>query len=108
MTVWTVPGIVIRVVDGDTIRLHLDLGWSVYTEQNCRLIGVNAPEMSTEAGSAARAWATMILPVGLPVTFVSRRLDKYGRPLGQILYGTTNADFGSDLLAAGHAVILKY
>lgn len=103
--IWSVPGVVLRVVDADTVRIRLDLGWSIYSEQSCRIIGVNAPELRTPAGRAAMAWAVAELPAGLPVTFVSRQLDKYGRPLGQILYGPTKADYGAALLAAGHAVV---
>lgn len=108
MTVWTVPGEVLRVVDGDTISLRLDLGWHIYTDKNCRVLGVNAPEVSTSAGRAAKGWAGVTLPTGLKVTFISKQLDKYGRPLGNIIYGPAHADFGTDLIAAGHAVVLTY
>jgi endonuclease YncB( thermonuclease family) len=109
MTTWTVPATVLRVVDGDTVRLRLDLGWSVYTEKNCRILGVNAPEVATEAGQAARDWAHVTLPEGLAVMFISHSLDKYGRPLGQLRYGPIPyTDYGDTLLAAGHAVVLKY
>lgn len=103
-TTWTVPAIVIRVVDGDTVRLRLDLGWNVYTEKNCRIDGVNSPEISSAAGKNARLWASTELPAGLAVTYVSHCLDKYGRPLGQLLYGNPQLDYGRQLIAAGHAV----
>ena len=107
MAIWTVPATVVRVVDADTIRLKLDLGWGISSEQNCRIIGVNAPELSTAAGQAARDWALTIMTPGLPVTFTSHKLDKYGRPLGQVHYGPAGAvDYGTTLLAAGHAVVM--
>lgn len=105
MGVWTVPGEVLRVVDGDTVRIRLDLGWSVFTDKNCRILGVNAPEVSTPAGRQARTWAQAQLPAGMAVTYVSHALDKYGRPLGHLLYGPDGADYGSALLAAGYAVV---
>lgn len=104
MTVWTVPATVIRVIDGDTVRLHLDLGWYVHLEQNCRILGVNAPEKNTPEGKAAASWATQQLTPGLAVTYHSSQLDKYGRPLGQLTYGPAGTDYGRQLIAAGHAV----
>lgn len=100
--VWTVPATVLRTVDGDTVRLQLDLGWNTYRTENCRVLGINAPEMNTAEGKAARAYAQQLLPDGAEVVFVSRCLDKYGRPLGDILHA--GGDFGHDMLAAGHAV----
>lgn len=115
MTVWTVPATVLRVVDGDTLMLHLDLGWHISYEARCRLIGVNAPELDTDAGVAARLWVIDRLGkarvYGIdthePVTLVSHALDKYGRPLGQVLVSTPQGetfDLGLELLEAGHAV----
>jgi len=34
-----------RVIDGDTIEVHLDLGLRVYTTIRVRLLGVDAPEI---------------------------------------------------------------
>lgn len=99
--VWTVPATVLRVVDGDTVRLELDLGWHTYRVENCRVAGINAPELSTEAGKAARAHAEQLLPPGARVTFISQKLDKYGRPLGRVVHD--GVDFGAATLAAGHA-----
>lgn len=104
MPIWTVPATVIRVVDGDTVRLHLDLGWYVHLEQNCRILGVNSPEQNSPAGKTATAWAKTTLPPGTPVTYTSTMLDKYGRPLGTLAYGTPARDYGTDLIAAGQAV----
>lgn len=102
MTTWTVPATVLRCVDGDTIRLELDLGWHIYRVENCRIAEINAPELSTDEGKAAKAYAQQLLPVDTEVTFVSRRLDNYGRPLGHILFD--GRDFGQAMVAAGHAV----
>lgn len=102
MTTWTVPATVLRVVDGDTVHLELDLGWHTFRTENCRIAEINAPELSTDAGKAARDYAQQLLPVDAAVTFVSRRLDNYGRPLGHIL--RDGVDFGQAMVAAGHAV----
>ena len=36
---------VVRVVDGDTIRLRVDLGFNTQVTQNFRLWGIDAPEL---------------------------------------------------------------
>ncbi len=101
--VWRVPATVVRVIDGDTIVLDLDLGWHITRQEPCRIRGVNAPERGTPQGRVATAWAREQLPVGLRVMFTSLELDKYGRPLGDIDYGDRKT-YGVELLAAGMAV----
>jgi micrococcal nuclease len=103
---WTVPATVLRIVDGDTVQLDLDLGWRIRMTANCRVFGINAPEMATPQGRAARSYAEGLLPLGAEVEFHSQRLDKYGRPLGDILYGGMN--FGIRMIADGHATTLIY
>lgn len=117
--VWTVPAKVLRVVDADTLILLCDLGWHITYEARCRLVGVNAPELGTDEGRAARAFVMDLLsyaggvPIdGVPteVTFVSHALDKYGRPLGQVLVTTqqgVSVDLADALLTAGHAVPMR-
>ena len=102
MATWTVPGRVVRVIDADTVVVLLDLGWRICYESGVRVEGIDAPEVSTEAGKAARAFAQALLPVGLPVTVVSRQLDKYGRVLGSIAL-PGGSDLAQILLNAGHA-----
>jgi hypothetical protein len=66
--VWTVPATVVRVVDGDTIEVHLDLGWRVY--RNNEHLGINglwSPERRTRAGRKAKAYAESLLPPGTEV-----------------------------------------
>lgn len=100
---WTVPGTVIRVIDGDTVKIDLDLGWGLHYVTNCRVAGINAPEVASAPGARAKAYAETLLPVGAPVTFVSHSLDKYGRALGSIVY-STGRDFAAEMLIVGHAI----
>ena len=55
----------VRVVDGDTVVLDVDLGFGTWLHnQHCRLLGINAPETHTEtreAGEAATAWLRELL-----------------------------------------------
>lgn len=101
MTVWTVPATVVSVIDGDTAHLLLDLGWGITIARPARVAGINAPELNTPEGKAARAFAAALLPAGAKVTFRSHSLDKYGRCLGDISIGAL--DFAAEMLKGGHA-----
>lgn len=116
MTVWTVPARILRILDGDTLEADLDLGWRITYRAKVRLARVNAPELNTAEGRAARDWAVHLLTVladtlthsveWRAITVVSHSLDKYGRVLGDVRWvdsaGTTH-DLAADLLLAGHA-----
>jgi endonuclease YncB( thermonuclease family) len=116
VTVYTVPGVVTRVIDGDTVVADLDLGWGVWMrDRHIRLAGINCPEMSTPEGTSARIftinWLNRLMPVGddgplkAPVTVVSHGIDKYGRVLGTVSHGA--ADLNDELLSSGNAVVMK-
>lgn len=86
-------GEVLRVIDGDTIEAHIDLGFGVYTTQRLRLFGVNTPEKNTEAGKAAILFVTELLYEENPVIFRTMKRsavsdaakqEKYGRYLVEI------------------------
>src|SRR6478609_6846219 len=80
MTVWSYPyATVNRVVDGDTIRLDVELGFGLTFTGSFRLLGCNAIELSMPGGKEARANLATILPVGTPVTLHSVKNDKYSR-----------------------------
>lgn len=103
---WVYPATVLRNVDADTVRLDLDAGFNWHNIANARLAGINAPELATPAGKAARGFLSEILTAGDEVTFTSRQLDKYGRPLGDVTLGD-GRDLGQLLVAAGHATPMR-
>jgi micrococcal nuclease len=75
-----------RVVDGDTVDLLIDLGFKMLYRHSCRLYGINANEHGTEAGEAAKAYLTQMLPVGMKVVVKTEKdkAEKYGRILGSL------------------------
>jgi len=81
----------IRVVDGDTVDLIIDLGFDTFRHERFRLYGIDAPEMRTKAGKEAKAWLIGVLgPYGaiyvqtIQLSTKAKR-DKYGRFLA-VLY----------------------
>lgn len=96
---------VIRVIDGDTVDVSIDLGFSVTIKQRVRLLGINAPEKNTSEGLAASQFLTNVLLSGSQVTLRSRRPqagDKYGRYLASIDY--MGADISQRMITQGYAV----
>ena len=81
----------IRVVDGDTVDLIIDLGFDTLRKERFRLYGIDAPEMRTKAGKEAKAWLWEALQP-LEAIYVQTiqletkaKRDKYGRFLA-VLY----------------------
>lgn len=94
---------VLKVVDGDTVDLRVDLGFSIFTEMRVRLYGINAPELNTQAGKDARAWLLNKLLPNITVRTIKDRQEKYGRYLAVLLDESGNS-INEQMVAVGHAV----
>jgi micrococcal nuclease len=111
-----------RVVDGDTVDIVIDLGFSTFRKERIRLYGIDAPEINTEAGKLTKAFAEgwfrdnpkfFIETIVADGKNVSKR-DKYGRYLGMIAstyralseWATDQVQsttLNGQLIASGHA-----
>jgi endonuclease YncB( thermonuclease family) len=58
--VWLVHAVIVRVIDGDTVVVNMDLGWHTWRhEEHVRLNGIDAPERTEpERWAAAKAFRT--------------------------------------------------
>ena len=113
--------VVDRVVDGDTIDVTIDLGFSVWKKMRVRMEGINTPESRTrdleekKRGLAAKDRLKSILEFNdnkciLKVSGVG----KYGRALATVLVESlsplnkedsiTLIDVNKQLIEEGHAV----
>lgn len=102
----------VRVVDGDTLVLDLDLGfYQSRVGQPYRLLRINAPELNTPEGKAAKMGLEGFLwtPGGLaPKVLVAQtqRSDHFGRFLAEVLADGKNvSDY---LVTAGFARYQTY
>lgn len=75
----------IRVVDGDTVKLAVDMGFGNTHTDMFRLAEIDCPELPTEEGKRARdyvqSWFTCR---GYACLIKSIKVDKYGRYLAHI------------------------
>lgn len=106
---WVFCGRSLRVVDGDTVDLELDVGLHGRRVERLRLLGVNAPEMhgaSRPAGVEAKTFTTTWLAeVGeWPLVVQTSKSDDFGRYLARIWRASDGRCLNDDLVASGNAV----
>lgn len=80
---------IVRVVDGDTVDVTIDLGFDLTKKERVRLSGIDTPESRTKdlaekhLGLEAKAYLTELL-VGADDLVVKTEKDgKFGRMLGE-------------------------
>lgn len=83
---------VIKVVDGDTLHLNIDLGFNInYDKQVIRLARINAPELSTANGYNIKNLVTsLLLDKEVTIKTIKDKRDKYGRYLAEVYLGDLN------------------
>lgn len=94
----------VRVVDGDTVWVDIDLGLDIHHSLDLRLAGINAPELKTAEGKAARGALVELLNRAGPMIVRTEKdkQEKYGRYLAVVVMGGVNIN--DAMVAAGHAV----
>lgn len=109
-------GKVLNVVDGDTVDLMIDLGFSIHHKIRVRLYGVNTPESRTkdvaekEMGLKAKEFTKDWLH-NHETVFIKTVVDKnekYGRVLAELyssgdINSPTTACLNKDIIGAGYA-----
>jgi micrococcal nuclease len=112
----------IRVVDGDTVDLMVDLGFNIQIKERFRLEGIDAPESRTldleekaRGLAAARHLKILFESVPFGCLLVRTKVDskgKYGRYLGKLIAiypdNPGEWDLNNAMVIAGHAVFKHY
>ena len=52
---------IMRVIDGDSVEIIVDCGFGIAFRMKARLYSINAPEMNTDEGKAAKAALSKLL-----------------------------------------------
>lgn len=99
---------VVRVVDGDTIRVRvIEPTPEILRDNSVRLRGVDAPELHDKRlylrvkAQAAKAWLSERVREGDVLTLIDVKKDKYGRLLATVK--VNGQDLAQGLIAAGLA-----
>jgi len=100
---------VVKVVDGDTIDIIIDLGFDLTKKERVRLAGIDTPESRTrdleekELGLEAKDFLTRRLEDGMisGLKVKTEKDGKYGRMLGWVFCGQTNIN--EEMVYRGYA-----
>ena len=104
---------VLRVVDGDTVDVLIDCGFSTFRKERVRLYGINAPESRTRdkeekiRGLAAKERLDELINNTEGSVVIKTELDKkgkFGRIFGVIWDKSKKKNFNNMLVSEGHAV----
>ncbi len=96
----------VRVIDGDTVVLNIDLGFDTWMhEQTIRLYGIDTPEMTGEEredGEKAKEWLQeRLYGSEIVLQSIQDKKGSFGRWLG-ILF-TNGENVNDEIVAAGLA-----
>jgi micrococcal nuclease len=103
---------VLRVVDGDTIDVDLDLGFNISYTQRVRLAGIDTPESRTTdkaekaLGLEVKKYLGDLLKSATQIVIRTEKPDsteKYGRILGWVFLDGSSESVNSALVAEGYA-----
>ena len=100
---------VTRIVDGDTIDIIIDLGFSIYIKQRIRLAGIDAPETRTldlnekQKGLDAKSWLEEQLK-DQEIIIKTIKEEKYGRMLGYLYTKNHSLTINERMILEGLAV----
>jgi endonuclease YncB( thermonuclease family) len=97
------PVAVVRVVDGDSVLVDVDLGFWMTARLSCRLALCNAIELGQPGGPQAKAHLAGLLPEGTVTTVRSVGVDKYAGRFDGWLALPDGQDASSVMIAAGYA-----
>ena len=107
---------IVKVVDGDTIDVIIDLGFDLYKKERVRVAGVDTPEKRTrnleekELGIDATNWLKDQLESAIDGeddlvirTEIDGGFGKYGRLLGWLYIGEDTESINERMIKEGYA-----
>lgn len=95
---YTYQAYVENVIDGDTLKVSIDLGFDMWTRHKLRLSKIDAFELDTPEGARAKAFVVRELKNEPYITIKSIKDDKYGRYLADVFYGKESKYLNQALL----------
>ena len=89
----------VRIIDGDTLLLDIDLGFFTTVRTKVRLAGVDTPPISTDKGEIAADFVEKELKEPY-IVIETRKKGKYGRYLAYLYYYKDSKKF-EDIIRYG-------
>ncbi|MCB0743083.1 MAG: thermonuclease family protein [Ignavibacteriae bacterium] len=107
---YTYKGKVIRVIDGDSVEIEIDLGFNIKFTEKARLLGINAPEKRgknfIKGLESLKYLSDKILDKNVIIKTEKDTKGKFGRYLVTILLNDENIN--EWMIKNNHAVKAKY
>jgi micrococcal nuclease len=103
---------VLKIVDGDTIDVDIDLGFSVSFAQRVRLAGIDTPESRTTdlkekaLGLESKEYLKHLLENAEDIVIQTEKPDsseKYGRILGWLFINDEDISLNEKMISEGYA-----
>jgi micrococcal nuclease len=103
---------VLKIVDGDTIDVDIDLGFSVSFTQRVRLAGIDTPESRTTdlkekaLGLEVKEYLKNLLDGAEDIVIQTEKPDsseKYGRILGWLFINDEDISLNEKMISEGYA-----
>ncbi len=98
----------VKIVDGDTVDVLIDLGFNTTKKERVRLLGIDTPESATKdlaekkLGIEAKEYITQWFVKNTPFRLQTTKDDKYGRILG-VFTGLDGKTLNTRLVDEGYA-----
>lgn len=105
---WTYQAQVVRVIDGDTLDLDVDLGFYVHLQHvRIRVIGLWCPELNTAEGKSAALFAEALVSAnGARVIVATRLVRSFERYVAAVILSDGSL-FADRMVAAGHGTATR-
>ena len=81
-----------KVVDGDTLRVVLDLGFKIYHKEILRLAKINAPERGTTDGDKSTKALEKVLKNVKFLIIKTNKIDIYGRYIADVFFSENDEE----------------
>ena len=100
---------VLRVVDGDTIDIVIDLGFGLSKKERVRVAGIDTPEKRTrdpiekKYGLEATDFMTKLLENSKVLVVRTEKDGKYGRMLGWFYDDANHMSLNEQMIECGYA-----
>ena len=100
---------IVKVIDGDTVDIVIDLGFDLSKKERVRLAGIDTPESRTRDaeekvfGLEAKAYLKTRLEGSEKLVVKTEKDGKYGRMLGWFYCSDVESSINNEMIEKGYA-----